>query len=512
MELLAFGTELLDALGGVVEREGEDAFRVLLEPDLAARVGLPGEARLVAPAAPEGDGIPLCHGSDLVQRLVAEALGSGRVASLFVDVGPPRVKSVEAAVGEAFRPANGVVRVGDVLPGTEDYLVVGFRYCATGDEKREGMVDVAVTADGTAAPVGLAEILWANEHLLRDAHPGGAAPLAPAAWRAATVLARRRVVETLAPVREIVSHRLERDVSRLHGYYRAMQAELLRSAARRAVAPADAEKILLRANGIPGEFQRRVTEARVRLALHVSVRPMIAVRVSVPAVSVRIRVLRRKQERELLLRFDGLRRAFDVPLCEACGAVPVSAPVLCDDRVHLLCAHCWWECPSCGAHTCLACRPRCGKCGARPGDAVVKARAPATCAPRAVPPPPARSMPSTPSLPRVTSTVLAGAGPSRPPGPRSPAAARPPSPPDADRRGARALARMAEALGESFDCAAPEERIRQALRSLGSAGTTLLAHQTGLPSDVVRRTLAELRARGEVVHVGHGRGTEYRLA
>jgi predicted ArsR family transcriptional regulator len=71
---------------------------------------------------------------------------------------------------------------------------------------------------------------------------------------------------------------------------------------------------------------------------------------------------------------------------------------------------------------------------------------------------------------------------------------------------------MADALGESFDCAAPEERIRAALRSLVRAGLTLLAQRTGLPPDVVRRALADLRARGEVVHEGRGRGTEYRLA
>jgi hypothetical protein len=84
--------------------------------------------------------------------------------------------------------------------------------------------------------------------------------------------------------------------------------------------------------------------------------------------------------------------------------------------------------------------------------------------------------------------------------------------PNADRRGARALARMAETLGQAFAGAAPEERIREALRSLGQAGTTALVRHTGLPADVVRRAVQDLRARGEVVHAGHGRGTEYRLA
>ena len=509
MHLVSFATELLDALGSVVERDGPGAFRALLEPALAARLGLPEEARLLDPTtgeAPPDPAIPLAHGSDLVARLVAEAIGSGRVARLAADVPPPRAKILDAALREALRPTDGIVRVQEVLPGTAEYLVVGFRYAATGDERREGLVEVAVSLDGTATAAALPEALWANEHVLRDARPIAPTPVASAAWRAAARLARPRVLQALAPVREIVAHRLERDVLRLHAYYRAMQTELLRTAARRHLAPPDLEKLLDRMNGIPHEFERRVAEARTRLALRVDVRAAVAVRVAVPALFARVRLLRHRQERELLLPCDGLQRAFAVPLCEACGATPVPAPTLCNDRMHLLCDDCLRECSACGTRTCLACRRQCRKCGARLEDPAASTHPQRPAAAESTPPAAAPARPSAPPSPPAVAPPPPR--PSRPPLCPSP---RPEAAPDAERRGTLALASVARTLARTLGCASPEDQVRDALHSLGRAGTTLLARHTGLPPDVIRRTLADLRGRGEVVSVGHGRGTEYHL-
>lgn len=517
MEPLRFATELIDALGGVVERDGEGAASLLLAPDLSARLGLCEEFRFVD--APDGDddgagGIPLLHGSEALERLAAEAIGSGRVATVRLDTPPPRGEAIEAMAARAFRPANGVVRHVEMLPGSAEYLVVGFHYTATGEERREGLVDASVDPAGTMTAPALAGLLWDGESPMTERGRVEEASIAPAAWRAAARMARARVVEVLAPVREILGHRLERDVTRLHGYYRSMQHDLLRTAARRALDPAELDKILLRVNGIPEELRRRLAEARARLSLRVSVRPIIALRVFVPAVFVRVRVLRRKEERELLLRCAGFQRACDEFLCEGCG-VPAPAPVLCDDRVHLLCDACLWTCPSCGARTCLGCARRCRRCGTRPGDAPT-----ASGAGRTTTAPPGERR--APSVPPATSIVAPDA--LRPSVPSRPSAAPPvgtavhtaaPTPRPLDPAapgGRRALADLARQLGPLFGTGGPEDMVRVGLRALGEAGVGTLARHTGLEQESVQRTLAGLRRSGQVVLFGHGRGARYRLA
>ena len=98
------------------------------------------------------------------------------------------------------------------------------------------------------------------------------------------------------------------------------------------------------------------------------------------------------------------------------------------------------------------------------------------------------------------------------PPPRTAPAAPRPAPEGARRRGRRALDELSDQLALAFDTASPEEHVRAALRRLGQARSNVVADEAGLPVDVAREAIQALRARGEVVHVGRGRGTEYRLA
>jgi DNA-binding transcriptional ArsR family regulator len=527
MEPLEFATELVDALGGVCERDDSGAASVLLTPALSARLGLREETRFLGAAAEDAaaGGVALLHGSEALERLADEAIGAGRVAAVRLDAPAPHGEALRAMVARTFRPVNGVLKQVETLPGSAEYLVVGFHYVATGEERREGIVDACADPAGTMTAPALADLLWDRGLPERsDARHGQGATIAPAAWRAVERIARARVVERLSPVRDVLAHRLERDASRLHGYYRSMQHDLALSAARRSLEPAELEKLLSRLNAIPRELEKRLAEARARLTLRVSLRPLVALRVFVPAVFVRVRVLRRKQERELVLRCAGFQRECDHLLCEGCG-VPATSPLLCDDRVHLLCQACWWSCPSCGAWTCLACEKRCRRCGARPDEARdARARSGATGI--AVPPselpaspgpaaaaisPPATPPIALPGAPRIAAPVA-------PPGRRELLAGQPgrqpvraSAPAQTRSGGRRALADLTRQLGSLLATGGPEDQVRVGLRSLGAAGATELASHTGLDKDVVARELLRLRAAGRVEVVGRGRGTRYRL-
>jgi len=381
------------------------------------------------------------------------------------------------------------------------WLLLSFHYSATGEERREGRIDLALDPSGSL----VAETLPARCGLeapgvaAADADP---CAISPTLLETASAMARVATLEALAPARELLARRLGRDVSRLHGYYRAMQEEVLRAGARRSPDAAAQDKLLARVNGIPAELERRIAEARTRLGLRVVVRPVAAVLVTMPARSVRLRILRRKASREIELRYGALQRSCDVPVCEGCRAVTVHEPWLCDERVHLLCEDCMWTCPGCGARTCLACAPRCRRCGREPGapaEVVEPTKASPSPAPKA---PPAQGPPRRP-------TPVGGATADRPTPPRPRRA--PPAAADARARGRRAVKELAAALPGGVEPREAGDRVRAALASLGRARSGAVASEAGLPVEDARRAIKALRARGEVVHFGHGRGTEYEL-
>jgi hypothetical protein len=70
-------------------------------------------------------------------------------------------------------------------------------------------------------------------------------------------------------------------------------------------------------------------------------------------VHVRLRVRRRKGERELLLRLPAGAHGFDRLACEGCAGT-TERPALCDEQLHILCETCVPQatgrpkCPACG--------------------------------------------------------------------------------------------------------------------------------------------------------------------
>jgi hypothetical protein len=73
--------------------------------------------------------------------------------------------------------------------------------------------------------------------------------------------------------------------------------------------------------------------------MRVSLEPLAVVTFVVPAVTVRLRVRRRKREGEMALRLPAGASCLDRVTCAGCGT-PTGRPALCDDRLHALCEAC----------------------------------------------------------------------------------------------------------------------------------------------------------------------------
>jgi hypothetical protein len=83
--------------------------------------------------------------------------------------------------------------------------------------------------------------------------------------------------------------------------------------------------------------------------------------VSLPVRTISVRLIRKKEERQVTLAWNAVLRTLDTPLCEGCSGR--ARPLYLCEKVHMLCGACLSPCPACGRVFCRACQPKC-KCGA----------------------------------------------------------------------------------------------------------------------------------------------------
>lgn len=103
----------------------------------------------------------------------------------------------------------------------------------------------------------------------------------------------------------------------------------------------------------PRRAPRQLRDLRARYTLRVRLEPVALVALSLRVVEVRLRLRRRKGERELALHIPPGARAPDALPCVACASTTRS-PLLCDDALHILCETCAPD-PA-GRPRCPACR------------------------------------------------------------------------------------------------------------------------------------------------------------
>ncbi len=344
-----FAADALQAAGALLERE-VDGWLALLPAELAREVGAGEECRLAAaaPDAPRADVLVCGIGSPLLERLASRFERSHALGSARLEVEPPRATAARALL-ERFAVRNAPMAPGDLGASTATYLVAWLAWTAEADDRYDGIVQVGVCLDDAGA---------ADPGLLALADPVGAAsrlravPLAfdPDALRSGVALASARVDADLdaplANVRSLVARRLRRDHERIAEYFEQLARDA--QAARRRIDPAVVED---RLSHLCAERDAKLRSLGERYRLRVSLAPIALLLLEVSTLRLRLRVRRRKLEGELCLRLAPGAGGFDRLACAACAGA-TSRPVLCDDRLHVLCEVCAPSAqgrPSCGA-------------------------------------------------------------------------------------------------------------------------------------------------------------------
>jgi hypothetical protein len=342
---LDFVLEAIEAEGALVERDDAGAAALLPAP-LAARLALPEECRLALYPERAGD-VGAGLGSPLLEALVAEARARMPAASVRLELDPPRPGHIKS-LAERFVLRNGLAEVIQVTMGSAVYAAASVAYVVEADDRREGLVRITVNvADGGEPDPGLAahlDLAW-PEALV---HPSPA-PLAAAG--AARWIARRAesaVRAAIEPLLAEVRRRHARDHERIASYFADLCAEA-RAPRRRA----DPKAVEAKVAHLVAERDAKLRDLGGRFAARVSCAPAAAAVTEVPAALVQVRLRRRKEAREIVLRVPAGAQSVDRVACEGCGAA-TGKPAACDERMHLLCEACAPSaqgriaCPACG--------------------------------------------------------------------------------------------------------------------------------------------------------------------
>lgn len=344
----------LDFVLAALEREDALAERdprgevatALLPPALARRLDVPEECRLALYPERDGD-VSVGLGSPLLERLVAEARALVPTASARLDLDPPRPGHAKS-VAERFVLRNGLVEVLSVSIGAAVYAAASVAYVLESDDRREGLVRLVVHAtDGgepDAATGGHLDLAWPEAALQPSPTPLSAPGAAP--WIA--LRSERAVRAAAAPVLADVRRRHARDHARITAYFADLAAEA-RAPRRRA----DAKVVEAKVAHLLADRDAKLRDLGARFAVKVTCSPAAAAVVEVPAALVSVRLRRRKEAREILLRVPAGATSVDRICCEGCGAT-TGKPAACDERMHLLCEACAptaqgrIACPACG--------------------------------------------------------------------------------------------------------------------------------------------------------------------
>ncbi len=347
LDPLGFVVDDLTARGALVERAAAGAL-ALLPPLVARSLDLPDTVALADAAGDRAVGCGL--GSPLLDRLVADARANVPVASIRALVEPPRT-AVAERLADRVVVRNGVADVLGTAHTSTTYLAGIFTWTAEADDRYQGMTIIAANAatDDEPDPGGMSLIesliAGTDERVAeeRDAR-GAAGGAAIVARRAALAIGPR-----LDEVGAAVGRRRDRERGRIDDYFGSLIAEAKRP--RRQVARGAIEA---RIAALQAEHAAKLRDLTARYTLRVRLDPIALIAVSMRVAEIRLRLRRRKGEREIALHLPPGARAPDALACVACAGT-TRAPLLCDDALHVLCEACAPD-PG-GRPRCPTCRP-----------------------------------------------------------------------------------------------------------------------------------------------------------
>jgi len=334
--LLAFASNLMESHGALLEQQ-DDRILSLLPPELAQSLDIPEEIVL------GGENHPLLYGSPLLDSLIRHATHD--VPVLYARLSVPYLKKdgFDRLVSEDVQLVGARIKSIARAEAKACYMVVICHYQALSDERKEGLVQIAVS-ESTGSLVDGFEDLWKEFPL--DAFEDGKVPpqfeMNPErALARALNQAHRMTEEELSTFFSGMRRRLHRDVKNTKEYYQALAMEMEQSLSHHSLTEGQREDRRAKIAELPKEMNAKIEDLKHKYSLKVTITGRAALRLLVPVVRLMVQINCRKMSTTVSLTWNPVTRRLDPIRCERCGtgARRIHADGR-DTNVRLLCPAC----------------------------------------------------------------------------------------------------------------------------------------------------------------------------
>jgi hypothetical protein len=375
-ELLHFTCRILEHRGAAIETKGEEV-EALLPPELASQLGVGEHARFhFSPhlseasdhsQAPSTDGVraqglaPLLitYGSPTLEKILSLLADRGRAAAVEFKGLYLKQAAPGPEIERIFQPLNARGRLVSAGGAIVPYGIFNFRYTAVSDEKKEGLISVALNFRSLAEVPGVVP-RWQEEEW--RGRPMKEGPLAfdhplEKIYQRACCPAQRHITLALSEFRQSRERRLGRDIQRLEEYYLGIAQEIRIRLQKKGLSGEEAKREEAKAVAAERELRTKTRDLEEKYAVRVHVSLVSLLYLELQVLMALVSYQRRQSFRELAFFWNPLFKEWEPLACEACGE-NTFAFSLCDERRHVACTGCSRPCPACGRRFCPACHPQ----------------------------------------------------------------------------------------------------------------------------------------------------------
>ncbi len=367
-EILA---DILTLYGAIVSNgEDENGLEYLASKELAEQLRIPEYGKIgFSPDLPGGGGeiIPGHYDSELFRSLESFLGKKGKVCSVAVPPFFPNTEKTSRVIASSIGFSNATFRLQSTEQGRIPYILIVFKFVGLSDDKKEGLCAVMVNALTLSTRIinedQAEEILRVLQDYKSEAVPGGP-DIKMDILRAAHSAAAVAVEEKLNDFTKSLERRLNRDITRVYGYYETLKGETIKLI-EKAGKNSDAEEIKKKSgklDAIELEKKWKIKDLVSKYTLLIDIKPVCVTRIETRSTLFWININRRNETRPFPLTYNSLLKQLDTLPCEACF-YPKGSYSVCDARLHIVSGDCFKACPQCQKKYCGACyRNGCPKC------------------------------------------------------------------------------------------------------------------------------------------------------
>lgn len=317
----AFTIAAVERLGGAAEKRADGLYTVLWAEGPTAQP----ETRHLAfdPEAleddPEAELVTIA--SPTLERIIARATASGRVARAFLSVAPGSPQGVAERLARSYRFVDSAWTPGDGRPWFFPSGIFLFRVRYLCDSREEELVEVGVNlTDGRI----LRRLDEALERYGFSTEPWGPMPTVEElpvvqTYRIARAEMERRILSTLGNRRRHLEWRLERESERAAAYYAELLKEVQEEQVGLAADDPARSRLESKARAIQMEREGRLAELRGKYRLEAHVALLSVLRLYQPKLVFQGRLASKSHAAEVPLVWDPVESTGDPARCSVCG-------------------------------------------------------------------------------------------------------------------------------------------------------------------------------------------------